>query len=115
MKGPFNGSSRLVSNPKKYTTEVFEPFKDRLRKDWTTGFQALMKFDQYSVRGFMMSNGITPLYVATTSAGVCITQAFFTGMITILSNGLRHSTSRFGSLLHMLLLICTSVEWEWIV
>lgn len=115
LKCPFNGSSRLVADPKKYTTEVFEPFKDRLRKDWTKGFQALMKYDQFSVRGFMMSHGITPLYVATHLAGCCITQTSSTGTITIPFNGLRHSMSRFGSLLHMLLLTCTSVKWKWTV
>ncbi|KAK4692741.1 hypothetical protein P7C71_g4523, partial [Lecanoromycetidae sp. Uapishka_2] len=51
----------LVDTPEKYVSEVFEPFKDRLRKNWNKGFQALMKYDQYSVRGFMMSHGITPL------------------------------------------------------
>ena len=74
-----------------------------------------MKYDQYSVRGFMMSHGITPLYVVAHSAGFCITQISFTGMITIPSSGLRHSTSRFSSLLHMLVLTRTFVKWEWIV
>ena len=55
IKGPSNGSSRLVSSPERYITEAFEPFKERLRNDWTKGFQALMKYDQYCVRGFMGS------------------------------------------------------------
>lgn len=38
-----NMAIRLVEWHGKYLTEVFEPFKDRLRKNWTTGFQALMK------------------------------------------------------------------------
>ena len=52
---------RLVQAPDKYVCEAFEPFKSRLRKNWNKGFQALMKYDEYSVRGFMMSHGITPL------------------------------------------------------
>ena len=57
---------RLVDKPEKYVTEAFEPFKARLRTNWTRGFQALMKYDEFSVRGFMMSHGITPLYVLRT-------------------------------------------------
>ena len=58
-----NLEHRLVDRPDKYVTEAFEPFKSRLRANWTKGFQALMKYDAFSVRGFMMSHGITPLYV----------------------------------------------------
>ena len=35
---------RLVEWHGKYLTEVFKLFKDRLRKNWTTGFQALIKY-----------------------------------------------------------------------
>ena len=55
------GFYRLVNCPDRYVTEAFEPFKKRLRKNWIKGFQALMKYDEFSVRGFMMSHGITPL------------------------------------------------------
>lgn len=110
FNSPSNKSSRLVSNPAKYHTETFEPFKERLRKNWTTGFQALMKYDQFSVRGFMMSHGITPLYVEDHSPGLCIANTCLTGMITIPSNGLRLSPSRSGSLLRILLLTFTSLS-----
>ena len=115
FNSPSNESSRLVSNPTKYHTETFEPFKERLRNNWTKGFQALMKYDQYSVRGFMMSHGITPLYVEDHSPGLRITHICLTEMITIPSNGLRLSPSKSGSLLRILLLIFTSVKWQWIV
>ena len=52
---------RLVDAPSKYVTEAFEPFKSRMRKNWAKGFNALMKYDNFSVRGYMMSHGITPL------------------------------------------------------
>ena len=74
-----------------------------------------MKYDQYSVRGFMMSHGITPLYVVTHLTEFCITQTSSTGTIIIPFNGLRHSPSRFGSLLLMLQLTCAAVKWKWIV
>ncbi|KAL9094909.1 MAG: hypothetical protein Q9165_002859 [Trypethelium subeluteriae] len=51
----------LVNKPSRYVSEAFEPFKSRLRANWNKGFQALMKYDEFSVRGFMMSHGITPL------------------------------------------------------
>ncbi|KAL9102090.1 MAG: hypothetical protein Q9163_002713 [Psora crenata] len=51
----------LVAAPDKYVSEAFEPFKARLRDNWAKGFKALMKYDNFSARGFMMSHGITPL------------------------------------------------------
>ncbi|KAL6715982.1 hypothetical protein ACLMJK_006944 [Lecanora helva] len=54
-------SPELVEEPDKYVTQTFEPFKDRLRQNWKEGFKHLMEYDEFSVRGFMMSHGNKPL------------------------------------------------------